>query len=135
MLTEKIKVTPQQRANALEALNVMWPSVPEGNVTSRLNVWRAVESPKKPPSCGTVACFGGWTEWWPSFRQQLGVKQGHEPSWRKISELFGPWQHSHISDLFNPRECHDADIGFSGTDHALVANRLIWLIANSEVVG
>jgi hypothetical protein len=27
----------------------------------------------EPPTCGTVACFGGWAEWHGPFRQQLGL--------------------------------------------------------------
>lgn len=128
----KIKVTAQQRANALEALNVMWPSVPEENVAHRLVYWRSDGDYSVAPTCGTLACFGGWTEWWPPFREQLG--QDGLATWDTIAGLFGPASSQEINNLFAPRTGHPADTGFEGTDHALVSNRLRWLIKNSEVV-
>lgn len=132
---EKIKVTALQRANALEALNVMWPSVPEENVIERLSNWRLNEMLVKPPTCGTIACFGGWSEWWPPFRKQLGLAPDFgDAYWGAVSGLFGPSDHPYIDSLLFARGGHVADEGFTGNDHALVTNRLKWLIANSEVV-
>ncbi|VTU32093.1 hypothetical protein H4CHR_02941 [Variovorax sp. PBS-H4] len=129
----KIQVTAQQRANALEALNVMWPSVPPENVVHDLYTWRQGEGGySDAPTCGTLACFGGWAEWWPAFRAQL--PDGVFGSWNRLAELFGPRENDHVDDLFNSREGHVADDGFTGTDHELVTNRLRWLIENSEVV-
>ncbi|QFZ84557.1 hypothetical protein GFK26_18180 [Variovorax paradoxus] len=137
MLTEKIKVTPQQRANALEALNVMWPSVPPENVFPALRDWRgAGEEFAVPPSCGTLACFGGWAEWWPEFRRQAGLAPDTGTmTWGDVVELFGPPRHSQMDILPAMRGGHPADEGFTGTDHELVSNRLRWIIQNSEVAG
>ena len=136
-MKEKIKVTAQQRANAIEARDVMWPSVPSENVATWLVSWRT-DSTHEVPTCGTVACFGGWCAWWPSFQAQ-GVQAcehtgapklfGKSCSHRDASnELFG------TEDMLFPRGTHTADIGFSGTDHMLVTTRLNWLIKNSVVV-
>lgn len=123
----KIQVAPLQRANALEALNVMWPSVPPENVFPGLWDWRTDDA-KEPPTCGTVACFGGWAEWWPPFKAQIAA-MGHSEgyNWRGTVELFG-------TALVDSRGYNPADAGFEGTDHELVTNRLRWLISNSEVV-
>ena len=134
---KKIKQTPQQRANTLEALNVMWPSVPPENVINRLTWWRGsfgdAISPQKPPTCGTVACFGGWCAWWPSFNAQ-GVK---------VSRVGAPFVEDHLdadgflfgdSSLFVSRGFYRSDRRFGGTDHQLVTHRLQWLLENSEVV-
>lgn len=129
---ENIKVTQQQRDNALEALNVMWPSVPSKNVVRGLQTWRE-DDEGAAPDCGTVACFGGWCAWWPTFRRQ-GVRTNSygAPTHRRLLDvsefLFGD------GDLFNVRSFHRADWIFNGTDHALVSNRLRWLIKNSTVV-
>lgn len=133
-MNQTIKVTPQQRENALEALNVMWPSVPPENVYPSLLAWR--NSPyREAPHCGTLACFGGWSEWWPPFRAQLGLNPGEgTSSWPRLARLFGPPGHKHIDWLFNATGGHPADRGFEGTDHELVSNRLRRLIANSEVM-
>jgi len=141
----KIQVTAQQRANALDALNNMWPSVPSKNVHKRLGWWRAdthrhgqvnvnVTSGNTKPDCGTVCCFGGWCAWWPAFQAQ-GVyadKSGY-PKIAGVDHntdfvLFGS------GSMFSPRDYHDADEGFKGSDHKLVTRRLKWLIKNSEVV-
>ena len=53
-MKEKIKVTAQQRANAIEARDVMWPSVPAKNVVNRLYPWR-LGSAHEAPTCGTAA--------------------------------------------------------------------------------
>jgi hypothetical protein len=129
-MNRKIQVTAQQRANALEALNVMWPSVPERNVYPNLSEWR-LDSCYNQAHCGTVACFGGWCEVWPNFRQQAGLSYKNIwDSWERLAALFS----RNGENLFAPRGGHPADAGFSGTDHALVTNRLNWLIANSEVI-
>lgn len=133
----KIRVTAQQRANALECLNVMWPSVPPENVMPGLDDWRE-EYGAAPVSCGTVACFGGWCAIWPGFRAQgiepdpwSGAPQRKErggcPS--GVSEyLFGH------SDLFSPRHACIFDKIEEGTDHEVVTKRLRALIKNSVVV-
>lgn len=131
----KIQVTQQQRDNAIDALENMWPSVPPKNVYPSLRGWRA-EGEVGPPDCGTVACFGGWCAWWPNF-----VRQGIFPSYAGMplikkrsagicaaEELFG------ISAMFEPRDATLLDWIVAGTDHELVTHRLKWLIANSEVV-
>jgi hypothetical protein len=128
MNMSKIEVTAQQRANAVEALHVMWPSIPSKNVFPRLMDWRD-DRAEFPPTCGTVACFGGWSEWYPPFKAQLDA-MGFSPgnNWDGVCRLFGDM---HIPE---GRENHPADRDFEGTDHELVTNRLNWLIENSEVV-
>lgn len=132
----KIKVTQQQRDNALEALNVMWPSIPEENVFRRLDDWRGYDD-GGAPTCGTIACFGGWSECYPPFREQLGLPLEPSDDWWngwQTAELYGPYlMEPRINSLFNVRGGHIADAGFEGSDHALVTNRLKWLIDNTEV--
>lgn len=133
-MKEKIKVTAQQRANAIEARDVMWPSVPSKNVATWLASWRK-DSTHEVPTCGTVACFGGWCAWWPSFQAQgvtatpTGAPQLRDKQGAAVGKtLFG------TEDMFLIRGDHTADIGFTGTDHILVTTRLNWLIKNSVVV-
>lgn len=139
----KIQVTAQQRANAIEARDVMWPSVPEKNVDRDLEDWRVGESSTVAPTCNTIACFGGWVEWYPKFREQIpesDLKGGF--AWSGVVALFhGALPTMRLSDgsqrvlpeIVNTRGHFPSDIGFTGTDHALVLNRLNWLIENSEV--
>lgn len=137
-----IKVTAQQRANLLDALNVMWPSVPKKNVYPNLDNWR-VDRETTPPTCGTVACFGGWCAWWPAFKKQgvrvtdggaprlMGDGQSFDKPSRVSQRLFGD------DGLFACRDYgHDADPDEMAriSPHALVTRRLKWLLANSEVV-
>lgn len=137
---EKIKVTAQQRANAVEALTVMWPSVPAANVAHKLSTWRAYNEERNgPPTCGTHACFGGWCAWWPSFRTQ-GVTSdstGAPVMGRAIDggvarKLFGAkFLFDYRSFLRAHRADHNTELL---TDHELVTHRLQWLIDNSEVI-
>lgn len=131
----KIKVTAQQRANAIEARDVMWPSVPPENVMGRLRTWRNDEG---APSCGSLACFGGWCAWWPEFQAQ-GVSAHPEHGWPVMTctdgcgvadALFG---HSRLFDVRNCAGEADETAPLRSTDHELVAHRLNWLIENSEV--
>lgn len=139
-MTTKIEVTPQQRANALEALKVMWPSVPDENVYRELAWWRAGAS-HGAPDCGTVACFGGWCAWWPAFQAQgIVAHASGAPSTPSGSGTFGTSQFLFgQEDMFAPRDGHPADKTaggdqYKGSDHALVLRRLRWLIRNSKVV-
>ena len=133
----KMEVSSRQRANALEARDVMWPSVPAENVTSLLSQWR-LDAADEAPTCGTVACFGGWCAWWPHFQAQ-GIQSDHLTG---APRLNGEWGTSMLaserlfgdSTLFLRRNDHSADAGFIGTDHELVTHRLNWLIENSVVV-
>jgi hypothetical protein len=129
----KIIQTPQQRANTLEALNVMWPSVPPANVYKALLDWRGGTEPTfEPPTCGSVACFGGWCEWWPPFRKQLRLEPNHGGmGWREGRALFHDIGTGF--EIFDVRGGHPADFEFKGTDHELVTHRLQWLLDNSEV--
>jgi len=130
----KIIQTPQQRANTLEALNVMWPSVPPENVYGHLGFWRDGGSFEKEMNCNTTACFGGWCVGWPTFKAQgvsvdgqgmphLGNRFGTDVA----LPLFG------LNDVFMIRGFTSIDDGFKGTDHELVTHRLQWLLDNSEV--
>lgn len=121
----KIVQTAQQRANTLEALNVMWPSIRPVEVTKKLEGWR----------CGSTACFGGWCAVWPKFQAQ-GLSPGAEGipmldgaiNVDADDVLFGD------RNLFNSRDCHPADEDCDDeTDHELVTHRLQWLLENSEV--
>lgn len=133
---EKIKVTAQQRANALEARDVMWPSVPEANVIEELCNWTEHQSDKT--DCGTVACFGGWCARWPKFQDQgVYVDKRGVPR----SNFEGPFAVSTLlfgDSLFTARSSGTDSrmglYGFDGTDHELVTARLNWLIENSEVI-
>jgi hypothetical protein len=131
---DKIKVTQRQRANLIDAMTNMWPSIPEANVSGGLDEWRENADSTTPPTCGSICCFGGWCEWWPSFRTQLGFDDKNEIiPWSKLVGLFGPFENPYIDGLFTPRPHHHADMGFEGNDHACVTNRLHWLLENSEV--
>jgi hypothetical protein len=142
-----MKQTQQQRANTLDALNNMWPSVPYENVAEKLMYWRTWKEFGNVPDCGSVACFGGWCAWWPAFRAQ-GVIMGaygsprlkneqdynnyddydHEIDTRHICmKLFG------VMALFNARDYFIADRNFKGTDHELVLHRLQWVLDNTQV--
>ena len=121
---KKIIQTPQQRANTLEALNVMWPGVDPAEVAPDLGRWR----------CGTTACFGGWCAVWPAFKDQ-GMSAGVDGTPMLNGEydicadgvLFGD------ASIWCSRGQHDADINFEHTDHEAVTHRLQWLLDNSEV--
>lgn len=131
--TPRIKQTPQQRANTLDALNNLWPSVPPENVIRNLNAWRK-DCTGQPPDCGTVACFGGWCAWWPAFRAQGVIAGGgggplltdRSPSFYVSDHLFG------AGLLFTRRGGMECDDPFD-TDHECVTRRLQWLLENSEV--
>jgi len=134
----KLKVTQQQRDNALEALHVMWPSVPPENVFPDLADWRDGGLTLKAPHCGTAACFGGWCAWWPSFRAQgvhptyYGAPDMNESGMlcSEVSQaLFG-----HVG-MFAGRGGFPGEWQTKWTDHEIVTRRLQWLIENSEVVG
>lgn len=130
-----IRVTKQQRANAIEARDVMWPSVPPENVMPELGSWR--RGGRGKPTCGTVACFGGWCAWWPPFREQ-----GIGCNWAGAPTTQNPHVMAADEQLFGEREMFsirgycpaDATASKSCTDHELVTHRLNWLIANSEVI-
>jgi hypothetical protein len=132
-----IKQTPQQRANTLEALNVMWPSVPEKNVYPSLADWRRGESNARP-TCGTVACFGGWCAWWPGFRAQ-GIRPAYGGAPTSDAGGFSTDASEHLFGdewLFCCRghwliPFHESE---QISDHEIVTRRLRWLLKNSEVV-
>jgi hypothetical protein len=137
---KKLVVTAQQRANALEALNVFWPSIKPAQVAHHLRFWREDEDEQdnyldQPPGCGTVACFGGWLEWHTPFRSQLGLASDKgEVEFEELLSLFGTTGNAGGFNIFAERNFgFPADFDFTGTDHELVSNRLRWLIENSEV--
>jgi len=136
---DKIKVTRRQRGNAIEARDVMWPSVPQENVSGGLCEWREDHGHESnPPTCGTIACFGGWCQHWPRFQTQYRGNRSLHPG-RPV----GFWQIGESAEklfgdplIFNMRGAHPADkLGvMSLSDHDLVTQRLNWLIENSEVI-
>lgn len=136
----RLKITKQHHANIVDALTNMLPSIPEANIIPRLEEWRRDPGPKTqwnifPPTCGTLACFGGWCLWWPRFRKQglsVGYAGGPIVPYEMVTaaeKLFGD------PDIFNRRGMHRADRHRAHlTDHAIIVNRLQWLLNNSEVV-
>lgn len=125
----KFRITAKQKANLEEALYVMWPSVPEENVSKDLIYFRENEDFYTQVSCNTIACFGGWCVWWPSFKTAFGLDRSGPYRWFHI-QIFG----EDVSYLFNPRDVHPADATFTGSDHACVTNRLKWTLERVEVV-
>ena len=125
-----IKITAQQRANQLEALNVMWPSVPAKNVYSNLTRWREQNYSIKKVDCDTLACFGGWCSLYPKFIAQgiyaddYGIPCMGDASGTEVAgNFFGD------GALFLPRSVYEL-----GTDHQVVTTRLKKLIRYSVVV-
>ncbi len=128
----KVPQTFTQRNNTLYALHEMWPGVAPDKVVEKLSTWR------RGGGCGTTACFGGWVAVDPYFKAQgIWANLGGAPMEPDVSRdryadnlLFGD------DNIFTVRGCHAADINFdrNGTDHALVTNRLQWLLDHSEVM-
>lgn len=146
-----IQVTPLQRANAIEALNVMWPAIRPDQIIERLLDWRCEPDSDgelstsnvdldQPPKCGTVACFGGWCEWYSPFRAQMGLDPAEgEADIVALHSLFGACpgvlDEGDSQNIFSVRGYgFPSDNDFEGNDHELVSNRLRWLIENSTVV-
>lgn len=130
----KITVTRLQRANALDALHNMWPSVPPKNVIKRLSWWTQFPS-KAQADCGTVACFGGWCAHWPNFKAQgVSVGVNGAPVMQNINNVSEKLFGNRI--LFMQRLISE-EIGKLATltDHELVSHRLRELIKNSTVRG
>lgn len=134
---DKIKQTPQQRKNTVEALEVMWPSVPAENVVAGLIDWNEDDTGEMP-TCKTLACFGGWCAWWPAFRRQ-GIRVSINGSPVVIHNIAGKFVLAAYylfgdSDIFDVRGHHHADLDTNAmSDHAVVTNRLHWLLKNSVV--
>lgn len=138
----KIKVTAQQRANAIEARDVLWPSVNPDTVVRGLRTWYENES----THCGTHACFGGWCALHPPFKNQGLCRTPGRVTYRDpVTGLTGPTSGDDIlfgdCEMFDARGGHPADhqipyiMSREVTDHELVTHRLNWLIENSEVIG
>lgn len=129
--------TQQQRDNTLDALNNMWPSVPEENVALRLSFWRESRSRAKKPDCNTIACFGGWCAVWPAFQTQGVSVHPAYGSPTTPGNIYFPHEVAKALfgdvSIFNSRGLHLADDNFTGSDHALVTNRLKELLNNSKV--
>jgi hypothetical protein len=62
-MTDYIKLH-QQLENVILAQE-MWATIPKKNVY--LNAWQQAKI-VDTPSCGTIACFGGWCALYPAFR-------------------------------------------------------------------
>lgn len=141
----KIQVTAQQRANAIEARDLMVPSIPAENLAPNLSYWgstgRREEVIRTRKACGAVACFGGWCTIWPSFREQ-GVTTAYAGSWEPALKgdpyasagevsfrLFGD------SALFCPRLSRAVgdSITERGSETKIILRRLNKLIKNSKV--
>lgn len=156
-MKNRFGITKQQRENLVEAIEVMWPSIPPENISRNLAEWRDDLDPTNDvfadddetkvssvaPDCKTIACFGGWCAWWPSFRAQgvfstlsgipsIGTSWlGHE-SIDVSEELFGYRQmfymngHADIDqELENFEDLNDKQI---------VQARLQFILANSYIV-
>lgn len=104
-----INVTQRQRDNALQALNVMWPSIPTRNVVPELSCWRSEPNAADPftvdvstiPTCKTIACFGGWCPWWEPFAAQgvivdaeTGIPDLVQEVKNRILDHYRPWRHA-----------------------------------------
>lgn len=149
---KRYQITQRQMDNLHEALK-MWDTIPEQNVAYKLGYWRS-GGPSLPPrytepTCGTVACFGGWCAWWPAFREQ-GVRandsgapqicndKGTEVAGYDVARvLFGH------STLFVPIGAflmfdEDDNVIIEDSefenDHAVLRHRLEYVINNSEVI-
>ena len=132
----KIKVTAQQRTNAISAKE-MWNSVPEKNVSTNLSSWREDRKSRTQPDCNSIACFGGWCAWWPAFQAQgVSVTTGGAPFMKSSSEAYVDQELFGEPGMFNPRRHHTADKNKNlskWSDWEVVMNRLDWLIKNSVV--
>lgn len=147
---KKIQVTQQQRDNALDALNNMWPSVPEKNVVPGLNSFGGYDwvvngmahydpygSARRDASpCNSAGCFGGWCSLWPNFQAQ-GVGSMNDANWMPVIRKQG----GITASGFNVAQVLFGDVRLflqrgpreRGTIHEVVTKRLQNLIANSEV--
>jgi hypothetical protein len=137
-MARRVKTTPvvvsqRQYDNIKDALEVMWPSVPEANVVPGLRRWREEGwfLGNKIPTCATLACFGGWCAWWPRFRAQ-GVRSAHSGA-----PVVCPDGHSSVEAS---RWLFGYDFLFSarapwerGTSHEIVRKRLENLLARAVV--
>ena len=70
----KIRVSQVQRENLLIA-RAMWLKIQKSQVSKDLGTWRSEGFGSEvmndeQPSCGTIACFGGWCAWVPEFMAQ-----------------------------------------------------------------
>ncbi|VTU32061.1 hypothetical protein H4CHR_02934 [Variovorax sp. PBS-H4] len=128
------------RTNLLEAQK-FWATVNPDNVD--LCDWRDPEGEEldeivdysTPPSCGTLACFGGWLPWAPYFAEmgvrqnpgrgtpEIGAGERYECGSNVAKYLFGEWY------LFDSRESREG-----GTDHAVAATRIANRLAEVERV-
>lgn len=126
--------TQQQRDNTLDALNVMWPSIPPEEVSPGLESWYLASEVED--GCGSLACFGGWCALWPNFQKQGVVAGlGGRPTSNRTNHFFMsvPYMLFGNHGLFISRGGFISDGGFVGTDHELITNRLTWLLENSTV--
>jgi hypothetical protein len=128
-----IKVTQQQKLNQLSAKE-MWLTVPTENVSWNLGDWREdnhFNYKNSPPSCGTIACFGGWCAWWPYFRAQ-GVgsnNRGVPDNGTSLSvpgDLFG-------CGFLGETAFYSRHPSEKGTDWQVVMTRINRMLKNSEV--
>jgi hypothetical protein len=118
-----VSKTAQQIKNLEDAL-VWWQTVPEANVYRGL-AWYTVGDTSET-SCKTVACFGGWCARWPGLiAQGLSLDKRGSPRGPGPSDLFGE------KVLWSSRGSCAADAGFTGSDHALVTNRIRWALARA----
>ena len=132
--TPKILVSVRQRANALEALNVMWPSVPVKNVAPSLYFWR--DGRTNEVDCGTVACFGGWCALYPKFREQGVAALLYGTPVLLIGGEVREGPHGVAEFLFGDASIFNMvpELNLSkAASHAVVKKRLQDLIAGSKV--
>ena len=128
------RITRKQFDNLHEALR-MWATIPPKNVISDLIYWRE-SGDDSPPTCDTIACFGGWCAWWPAFRKQgLCADEVGAPCLDVGSgNVYGPFGACEAlfgrRDLFNLRLEWEGD----GTDHEIVERRIRRVLDNCEVI-
>lgn len=109
-------MTPEQRKNVRIFLE-RWATIPPENVYPELNDWQKGRVRQKP-TCGTIACAGGWMALMPEF-QAMGIRPDPHSGaptvafgWFDATDFFGG------HGLFSTRLDDER-----GTDHEVVTRR------------
>lgn len=126
-----MKFTPEQQAHHCRILLERWDTIPNENVFPGL--FRFVTRRVRKPTCGTVACGGGWVALMPDF-QAMGISPGAsgEPVFDdkeactsllsfNVAELFFG-----AIDLFSVRSRNE-----TGTDHEVFRKRVERALQNA----
>lgn len=115
----------------------MLASVPADNLN--LKCYRA-DDKSTPPTCGSVACVGGWLPWWPHFAN-LGVRSGwagspelEDSTAERLSDRLFGFVKTRCEYAFATRgHCvFDDDCPADATDHAAAIHRFTRMLAVAE---